>query len=399
MVAPTSSSNLDVILGADALRPPLTGIGRYAYELASRLERHDDIARVRYFSLGRWVDDPLQGLDEKSSSSGAGSGIAVSERKTLRTRLAKIPLMVRVYGRVTPKLFGWRLRGNEKAIYHSPNYIVPPFPGRTLSTVLDLSHILFPQFHPPARVDYLNLTLGPSLARTDHVIAISHQVRQEIIERQLMPPERVTAIHLAADASFRPHNAQMLEPAMQALGLQARQYSLFVGTVEPRKNVERLIQAYERLPMEMRRGWPLVVAGGQGWDSSAVHARMAKAQAEGWLRYMAFIDQRWLPALYAGARLMAYPSLYEGFGLPIIESMASGTPVLTSNTSCMPEVADGAARLVDPWDIEALSCALAECLDDEAWQAEAEVRGLARAARLSWDRCAEETVDVYKRLA
>lgn len=399
MVAPIDSSKLDVILGADALRPPLTGIGRYAYELASRLRHHHDVSRVRYFSLGRWIDDPLDGLDEKSPGNPPAGSIAVRERATLRTRLAKSPAMVRMYGRVMPKLFGWRLRGNEKAIYHSPNYIVPPFSGRTLSTVLDLSHILCPQFHPPARVEYLNLTLGPSLARTDHVIAISQTVRQEIIERGLMPQERVTAIHLAADSSFRPLDLQTLEPAMQALNLRAKGYTLFVGTVEPRKNVERLIQSYERLPIEMRREWPLVIAGSQGWDSKSVHARMALAEAEGWLRYMAFIDQRWLPALYAGARLMAYPSLYEGFGLPIVEAMACGTPVLTSSTSCMPEVAAGAARLVDPLDVEAITHALAECLDDEGWQAEARAKGLARAARLSWDRCVDETIEVYKRLA
>ncbi len=396
---PPNSPMLDVILGADALRPPLTGIGRYAYELALRLERHRDVSRVRYFSLGRWLDNPLEVLGAKSTEDVAGGDIAIAERKTLRTRLAKSPLMVRMYGKVTPTLFGWRLRGHENAIYHSPNYIVPPFPGRTLSTVLDLSHIVCPEFHPPARVDYLNMTLGPSLARTDHVIAISQTVRQEILERGLMPPERVTAIHLAADAAFRPHDRQMLEPAMQALGLQPGNYTLFVGTVEPRKNVERLVQAYGLLPLDLRRECPLVIAGGQGWNSEAAHARMAHAQEEGWLRYIAFVDQRWLPALYAGARLMAYPSLYEGFGLPIVEAMASGTPVLTSTTSCMPEVAGGAARLVDPRDVGAIAHALSECLDDKLWQAEARKNGLNRTARLSWDRCAEETVQVYKRLA
>ena len=186
---------------------------------------------------------------------------------------------------------------------------------------------------------------------------------------------------------------------MQPLGLVAGQYCLFVGTVEPRKNVERLVQAYELLPLELRRDCPLVVAGSKGWNSEAIHARMAKAQAEGWLRYMSFVDQRWLPSLYSGARLMAYPSLYEGFGLPIVEAMASGTPVLTSNVSCMPEVAAGAARLVNPIDVEEMSHALAQCLTDEAWQAEAREKGLARAAVLSWDRCTEETVAVYRQLS
>lgn len=389
---------LDVILGADALRPPLTGIGRYTYELAMRLARHEEVARLRYFSMGQWLDDPLAALGAPAPSTAAPVAAGVRERATLRTRLAGNLLAVRVFCAIAPVFFGWRLRGNRQAIYHSPNYVVPPFQGRTVSTVLDLSHILYPQFHPQARVDYLNLTLGPSLARTDHVIAISEAVRQEVIERRLMSPERITAIHLAADSVFRPHTPQMLEPAMQALGLRAGRYTLFVGTVEPRKNVERLIQAYERLPAAMRREWPLVVAGGKGWNSEAIHARMARAQAEGWLRYMSFVDQRWLPALYAGARLLAYPSLYEGFGLPIVEAMASGTPVLTSNLSCMPEVAAGAARLVNPLDVEDIAAALAQCLGSDAWLAQARAQGLARAAMLSWDACADQTVAVYCKL-
>lgn len=134
---------------------------------------------------------------------------------------------------------------------------------------------------------------------------------------------------------------------MTALGLRAGEYSLFVGTVEPRKNVERLVQAYGMLPERMRSDWPLVIAGARGWNSDSIHACIEKAQAQGWARYISYVDQSWLPALYAGARLMAYPSLYEGFGLPIVEALASGTPVLTSRVSCMPEVAGGAAWLVD----------------------------------------------------
>lgn len=400
LISQNSTKKLDVILAADALRPPLTGIGRYTYEVARRLAQHDTVERLRYFSMGQWLDDPLAVLHSSTAAGDASSTpLAVPRGPTLRTRLATSPLAVRVYCALTPTYFGWRLRGNGKSIYHAPNYIVPPFQGKTVSTVHDLSHVLYPQFHPRARVDYLNLTLGPSLARTTHVITVSEAVRQEMLERGLMPPERITAILEAADASFCPHTPEMLAPAMQALGLRPGHYCLFVGTVEPRKNVERLIQAYELLPDEIRRACPLVVAGGKGWNSETVHARMAKASQEGWLRYMSFVDQRWLPALYAGARLMAYPSLYEGFGLPIVEAMASGTPVLTSNTSCMPEVSAGAAKLVNPLDVEDIRHALEACICDEVWLAEARSKGLARASTLSWDRCVEETISVYQMLA
>ncbi|THU02833.1 glycosyltransferase family 4 protein [Lampropedia puyangensis] len=386
---------IDLIMGADALRPPLTGIGRYTYELARRLADSEDIARLRYFSMGQWVEDPIAALSQPVADD---APVAAPERKTLRDHLSSSRVAVRVFAALTPALFGWRLRGNKAAIYHSPNYIVPPFSGKTVSTVHDLSHLVHPEFHPQARVDYLRLALAASLVRTDQVITVSETVRQEMLAHKLMSEDRIQAIPLAADRVYRPHSSELLVPAMQALGLRRGLYSLFVGTVEPRKNVERLIEAYALLPVDLRREWPLVIAGGKGWNSEAVHARMAKAQAEGWLRYLSFVDQRWLPALYAGARLFVYPSLYEGFGLPIVEAMASGTPVLTSNTSCMPEVAAGAAYLVNPLDVEELGHGLEQCLTDEGWQANARVKGLERSSQLSWDRCASETVAVYKQL-
>lgn len=386
---------LDLILAADALRPPLTGIGRYTYELAKRLGQHEEIARLRYFSMGQWVENPVAALNQPVADN---APVATPERKTLRDHLSSNRVAVRVFAALTPALFGWRLRGNKGAIYHSPNYIVPPFSGKTVSTVHDLSHLLHPEFHPQARVDYLRLALDASLARTDQVITVSETVRQEMLAHGLMSADRIQAIHLAADSAYRPHTQEMLAPSMQALGLQAQQYSLFVGTVEPRKNVARLIQAYRQLSPALRQTYPLVVAGGKGWNSEDIHAELTSAEAEGWLRYLSFIDQRWLPALYAGARLMAYPSLYEGFGLPIVEAMASGTPVLTSNASCMPEVAGGAAYLVNSRDVDDIRHGLEHCLSDEAWQADARTKGLARAAQLSWDRCARETIEVYKKL-
>lgn len=385
---------IDVIFAADALRPPLTGIGRYAYELAKRLSCHEDIDRLRYFSSGRWVENPLAALETT-----APLVLSVSKAKAaFRDRIAGNRLAVRLYKNITPAFFGWRLRGNKGSIYHSPNYIVPPFKGRSVSTIHDISHILYPDFHPQARVEYMNMALGESLARTDHVITVSETVRQEVVEHGLISPEQVTAIHLAAGSDFRPHTSEMLEPALSALGLKAGRYSLFVGTVEPRKNVQRLVEAYGLLPKDIRNNWPLIIAGGSGWNSDSIHLCIAKAQAQGWLQYISYVDQSWLPALYAGARLMVYPSLYEGFGLPIVEAMASGTPVLTSNVSCMPEVAGGAAWLVNPMDLEEISHGLHVCLSDEYWQREARTLGLIRAGQLSWAQCTERTIDIYAKV-
>lgn len=394
---------LDIILGADALRVPLTGIGRYSYELAGQLQQHPDLDRLRYFALGRWVSDPLASLGAQNQNltplrqhSIGVNALPLASR--LRTTLAANRAAVRVYHSVIPVISRWQLRSESTAIYHSPDYLVPPFPGRAVNTVHDLSHVLHPEFHPQARVDFMKLAFGASLEHTTHVITDTETVRQEFIRHFSWSAAHVTAIGLGVDAVFHPRADAELAAVLSKYGLRPRSYALYVGTIEPRKNTGRLLQAYEQLDPALRKAYPLVLAGGKGWKSEGVHRRMEQSANQGWLHYLSYVDQADLPLLYAGARLFVYPSLYEGFGLPIAEAMASGTPVLTSNTSCMPEVAGGAASLVDPRNVESLRDGLVHCLTDGNWQAEARTKGLARASQLSWDRCASETVAVYHKL-
>ncbi len=391
---------IDLILGADALRPPLTGIGRYAYELARQLRPHPDVERLRYFVSSHWVTDPIDALtaQPQTLAAASGSGGKPPMLARMRSSLADNRAAVWAYQAIMPTLSGWRLRGEAGAIYHSPNYLVPPFPGRTVNTVHDLSFALFPAFHPPSRVEFFKLGFEASLARTTHGITDTETVRQEFIQHFGWPADKVTAIGLGADAAFHPRSPEDLAPTLAQFGLGVRQYALCVGTIEPRKNVARLLQSYEQLPPALRRAYPLVLVGGKGWQSEDVHRYIERATQQGWLHYLSYADQAALPLLYAGARLLVYPSLYEGFGLPIVEAMASGTPVLTSNTSCMPEVAAGAAKLVNPLDVVDMAAGLEACLTDTQWLADATQKGLARAAMLSWKRCADETVAVYKSL-
>ena len=380
--------SLDLILAVDALTPPLTGIGRYAYELCQGVGQHPQVRRLRCFSIGRWVEPP--------DPADWGAAATVTSGAHLRRALAANRLAVRAYHLVEPRLARWRLRHESDALFHSPNYFLPPFPGRSVATVHDLSHLLFPEFHPPARVDYINRAFPDSLRRADHLITDAESVRREVIERCNWPPERITAVPLGADPSFHPRANEELQPVLQKFGLRRRGYSLFVGTVEPRKNVDRLLAAYEALPAALRREFPLVIAGARGWHSADTHARMAGAVAAGWLRYLSYVPQTELPLLYSGARLFAYPSLYEGFGLPVLEAMASGVPVLTSNRSSLPEVVGDTARLVDPESVDEIAAALARILADDGWLDSAGAAGLARAKRFTWEHCVERTVAVYR---
>lgn len=385
-----SAPGIDLILGADSISAPLTGIGRYALELARGLAQHRDLARIRYFSMGRWLT-----LSQLLAAEASGP----TTRPTLRSQLAGNRTAVRVFRLLMPQLQRVRLRGQGDAIYHSPNFFLPPFAGRTVTTVHDLSHHIYPEFHPPARIDYMRRMLPASLERASHVITVSESARQDLITHFGHAPERITAIPLGANPAFRPHSAAELAPVLARLGLQAQGYSLYVGTIEPRKNLDRLLDAYENLPAPLRARYPLVMAGSPGWRSEHTHARMARAASAGWLHYLRYVTQADLPALYAGARLFAYPSLYEGFGLPVLEAMASGVPVITSDTSSLPEVVGTAALQLDPHDTPALSAALAQGLQDDPWRAQARSAGLQRASQFTWACCVDRTMQVYAQLA
>ena len=273
-----------------------------------------------------------------------------------------------------------------------------PSKATKIVTIHDLSHEYNPSFHPAARVKLLTSLLPNSLQQANHIITVSETVRQELLIKYNLHPERVTSIYLATGKHFRPYTDSELAPAMGALNLRNGKYILYVGTIEPRKNIDRLIQAYQQLPINLRRDTPLVIAGSRGWSSETTHARMRDAQSEGWLHWLQFVDQSILPALFAGARVFVFPSLYEGFGLPILEAMACGTPVITSNTSCLSEIAGNAAKLVDPLDVDSIAQAILSAIHEDAWHRNAKQAGLARAAQFSWDTCVAQTIEVYKRL-
>lgn len=387
---------MDVVLAVDAIATPLTGIGRYAFELAHRLPKHAHIKKMRYFSFGRWLSgvelERLTATDFKSTSQTATKGTS------LRSRLAGNRLAVRAYHTLSTPFYGWRLRDEGDSLFHSPNYFLPPFPGRSVATIHDLSHVWFPQFHPNARVDYLKRALPETLRRADFLITDAESVRQEVIRHFGWPSDRVTAIPLGVDSIFRPRTNVDLLPVLQRYGLQVDGYTLHVGTVEPRKNIDGLLTAYEALPSALRQRVPLVLVGAHGWQSESIHARIGKGAAAGWVHYLNFVQQDELPFLYSGARLFAYPSFYEGFGLPVLEAMASGVPVVTSNGSSLPEVVGSTALLVDPRDVNALTAALARGLEDEVWRASAIGGGLARASAFEWSKCVDSTALVYSKL-
>ncbi len=389
---------LRLVLATDAIFPPLTGIGRYAYELATRLQLLDEVEELRYLGMWAWGCTPgcLAGASRPSSGP---APIFAAGMARLRRHMATKTWAVEVYDQVSEVWRSRLLRQGKGAVYHSPNYFLPAYDGPLVATVHDLSIHRFPETHPVARRRYFDLAFRRSLDRADALITDSEAVRQELISDYSVAPQRVTAIHLGVDVSFRPHTLAELQPVLARYGLVHGQYVLSVGTLEPRKRLDQLITAYAGLPAQLRARFPLILTGSSGWLNERLRPLIERGQAEGWLRYIGFVPQVDLPAIYAGAHAFAMISIYEGFGLPLLEAMASGVPVMTSDRSCMPEVTAGAALLVDPDDVEDIRGNLVRLLEDSAWRAVAMASGLTHAHVLTWERCLSQTTDVYRSVA
>ena len=379
---------MKVVLSVDPIKFPLTGIGRYTFELAQGLQRAglQDLQFLRGVGLTRQIPVPNQA--QPMSTLPAWKQLAQKNR-----------WVVAAFRTINPWLKARVLRGLEDNVFHGPNYYLPPFGGRSVVTMHDLSPYLWSQSHPPERVRYMQAEIELSLKRASALITDTEYTRQEVARFFSWPLDRIYVVPLASAAEFSPRPPEEVAPVIAEFGLAPGAYTLFTGTVEPRKNLDVLLDAYLKLPVTLRKAWPLVIAGYRGWGGNALHDRLRQAQDQGWLRYLGFVPQHTLPFLMAGARLFAYPSLYEGFGLPVLEAMACGVPVVCSNASTLPEVAGSAAAFHDPDNVDALVDLLAKGLTDEGWRTKASAAGLAQAAGFSWQRCTQETMNVYKAIA
>lgn len=359
-----------VTLCVDALEPNSGGIGRYTWELCKGLAARDDVA-TQYFARNRLIRTPATLLAGKLPP--------------------RCPRGLR-------KLGGWWDRpALRKGLVHGPNYFLPPFADDGVITVHDLSAIHFPQTHPTERVrDFEQKFIG-SIERANLIITDTETVRRELIEGFGVAPDKVTSIHLGVDGRYRPQEADAIRERLARYNLQPKRYGLCVSTLEPRKKIAELLTAWRSLSVGLRSRYPLALAGGSGWLNESLREEIQRGAAEGWLRPLGFVAESDLPALYAGAALFIYPSTYEGFGLPPLEAMASGAPVIVASHSCLPEVCGEAAAYVDPDDSEQLLAAILRGLTDETWQSDASKKGLERAAGFTWERCVDRTVTTYRR--
>jgi alpha-1,3-rhamnosyl/mannosyltransferase len=377
---------MKVILSVDSVKFPLTGIGRYSFELAKQLQLQDDL-ELLFYANDRFIAGlpaPEQARSKKSA--------------WLRNQLLKSNLAINTYRLMSKIRNHYSLQDYEDAIFHGPGFYLPRFNGSSVATFHDLSMFTHTQYHPPERVRYMQRELNLTLQRASMLITDSEYTRQELASYFGYPLDKISTISLACSGDFCPREAAGSVSVLARLGLVYGGYTLYAGTIEPRKNIEALLDAYSTLPDAIRQRWPLVLAGYHGWQSEQLHERINAAANAGWARYLGYVADEDLPYLFSGAHLFFFPSHYEGFGLPVLEAMASGIPVVCSNASSLPEVVGGAALMFDPEDVEALRQLILTGLEDEVWRETAKEKGLIRASTFSWQRCAKETVAVYRKL-
>jgi glycosyltransferase involved in cell wall biosynthesis len=281
---------------------------------------------------------------------------------------------------------------------------------RTVVTIHDMGYMRFPEAHTPSQRRYLRASTNWSARNASRLIAISNTTRDDLVHYASAPAEKISVVYHGVSPRFRPLEDQNLIAAAQAKYGITPPYFLYVGTIQPRKNLARLLEAFASAsrdwglgtgshvpdPQSLLANPQLVIAGRRGWLTDEIERQSTQLFGPGSeaVRFTGYIADDDLPALLSGALAFVFPSLYEGFGMPLLEAMACGTPVLASATSALPEVAGDAALLIDPEDTAAIGAGMARLASDAALRADLRARGLERAAQFTWERCAQETLAV-----
>jgi alpha-1,3-rhamnosyl/mannosyltransferase len=353
------------------------GIGRYAKSLAR--------AMVPLLSDGEqvlFICQPGQSVLPNSREA-TGERVVVAEVPSSPFSLSQqwaIPAVLRRHG---------------ARLYHSLYYLMPYGPRvPTVVTIYDLIPLTLPHRVPAATRILFRVFLQMALRTACHVVVISEATRRDLLARYRLPGESITVIPLAVEPAFRPQPREVVRALCVRLNLPDR-YVLYVGSNKPHKNLARLVEAWARM---QPRSFPLVIAGYWSEASPEVERRIRELGLGGAVRLVRSVPEEDLPALYSGALLFAFPSEYEGFGLPVLEAMACGVPVLAARVSSLPEVAGDAALFVGAQNLDAIAQGMDELLGNEGLRKHLAERGLERARKFSWERCADQTLQVYKRM-
>lgn len=352
------------------------GIHQYIYQVLRHLPR-DQANALRYLVYTRQID----GWEARPDMVPVGTPFPTENR------LARIAWERVIWPR--------RIRRDHLALVHSMAFVTPrPVSCPVVVTIYDLSFVHYPDDFPPFQRRYLLAETARSCRDARQIIAISESGRRDLHERFHVPLERIAVVRPGVDRRYRPLPERDVAAFRARQGLPAR-FLLHVGTLQPRKNIPLLLQALARLN---RPGLPLILVGGKGWIYETIYAQVQELGLGDRVHFAGYVPDEELPFWYNAAAALVCPSRYEGFGLPVVEALACGTPVLAANTSSLPEAGGPAALYFDPRSAEALADLLASLTADEAGRDRVRQAGPAQAARFSWEQAGRETAAVYRHL-
>ena len=295
--------------------------------------------------------------------------------------------------------FPFLLKRYKIGVLHSPRYTIPllRFGWKSVVTFHDLLFLLFFKKHNILKRFFYGWMLPISAKKAQRIIAVSLSTKKDIIKLLNISSERIEVINLGIDFSYHLIEKEKLEDFRRKEGIFGS-FILYVGTLKKRKNVLNIIKAYKKI-REKGRKEKLIIVGNKSGEYQNIYKTVGELGLKKNIFFTGYVDEKFLPFYYNSASLFIYPSFYEGFGLPVLEAMAAGTPVITSNISSLPEVAGDAALLLNPYDVEEMARMMEKVLNNKELQEEMREKGLKRAKLFSWERCARETLNLYEEIA
>jgi len=380
---PHAVAAMRVAINGMALMSPLTGIGQYTFNL---------VREMQAMRLAPWLFYATDWRQDLRPPVLPGIDIA---KNTIKRLIPRAYVVQRLF---LQQFFLRGARRHDIQLYHEPNFMSYRFGGPTVVTVHDLAWLRFPETQPADRVREMNRIMPETVKRAAHIMVPSEFVRGEVIDHYGLRPDQVTASLLGVAPAFRPMSAEQCAQTLMRYDLQHGQYMLAVATLEPRKNLNTVLAAFSRLPQAIRQRYPLVIVGMRGWGQGLSSAGLPQMIAKGEVRLTGYVPQADLPGLYAGARLFAYPSLYEGFGLPPLEAMACGVPVIVSDRASLPEVVGDAGVLTEALDDQSMTQHMLALVENDVLHRRLSIAGVERAQTFTWRRCAERTLEVYAKV-
>jgi glycosyltransferase involved in cell wall biosynthesis len=362
-----------------------------------------DARKLQDFGIGTYVRNLVRSLAELPAGEPAVRYVLLvrpEDREQLADLPANFELVVEsspVYSARELVTLSWQLWRQHLDLYHATHYVLPAaLSSRVVVTIHDIIHLLYPEFLP-SRLAFLyaRRMIHRSLTRGDRIIAVSQNTRADLMQHFAVNGKKIEVIYNGVEDLFRrPLPEDEIERWLRSLGI-TRPYLLFVGNPKPHKNLDTVVQAYARARQLAPFDAPLVCVGNRSGSEFKIRQRAEHLGLGEQVRLLGHVAQEALPAIYQGATLFLYPTLYEGFGLPVIEAMASGVAVITSSTSALKEIAEGYAHLVDPLDIPAMAKAIAQCMTDHEHRAALARLGRRRAEDFRWEQTAARTLAVY----